>query len=233
MPANAADYLDLVASSRIFSGVSRESILESLTRPSAMLTRFRPGEIIFSIQKNQGYLGFVCEGRADVEKILPSGQRLLLSRHTAGDVFGILPLFSKADDFPVTIRAQNGCAALFIPLETVQELYYAQPKFAENIIRYLASRVLYLNRRIEGFAAVTAEEKLASYLKENMIENDGRLLVKLNLSMTDLAAALGLGRASLYRALGTLGQSGVISRSGGEIEITDPAGLNAALAHDA
>ena len=63
----------------------------------------------------------------------------------------------------------------------------------------------------------SALQKLASYL----LKDEGRIA----LSRVQLASALGIGRASLYRALDELTDKGYISSDGKNVTVIDREGL--------
>lgn len=76
---------------------------------------------------------------------------------------------------------------------------------------------MYLNRKIMTFTAGSAERKLSVFLAENA--TDG--VFTPTCSMSALANMLGIGRASLYRALDRLTDCGWIERRGKEIYVLD------------
>jgi CRP-like cAMP-binding protein len=215
--------LSLIAASSLFAGVSIASLGEMLEDGRTRIERFKPGEIVFGASKNESCLGIFCEGKAQVEKLLPSGQRVLMSVSGPGDVFGTVTLFAKPSDFPTVIRSEEACTVVLFERETVRGMFQREPSLAENMIAYLSSRILFLNRRIEGFAATGAEEKLAVYLRDNLMKTDGKST--LSLSMTDLAETLSVGRASLYRAFDRLEAMGLIVRRGKTVDILDKEGF--------
>ena len=78
---------------------------------------------------------------------------------------------------------------------------------------------------IKCFTAISAEQKIALYLKEHIREYDvnGKKEYKviLDMSMSKFALTLSLGRASLYRAMDTLENNYVILKNKKEIKILD------------
>ena len=76
------------------------------------------------------------------------------------------------------------------------------------------------NRKIHTLSRATAEQKLADFLLSEFGVEGEKATVRIK-SCVELAVRLNLSRASLYRALGTLEQSGMILRSGKLIELMD------------
>ena len=83
-------------------------------------------------------------------------------------------------------------------------------RFRTNFLRYLSTRVAFLTDKLERLSTMSAEDRLFSYLQKQADE-EGHYTVR---SMTEFAALLNISRASLYRAIEQLEQSGALSHIG-------------------
>jgi CRP-like cAMP-binding protein len=92
-----------------------------------------------------------------------------------------------------------------------------EPSFALDYVAFLSGKIRFLNERLSELSAPSALQKLSSYL----LKDDGRIA----LSKVQLASALGIGRASLYRALDDLTEKGYISSDGKSVTVIDREGL--------
>jgi CRP-like cAMP-binding protein len=104
----------------------------------------------------------------------------------------------------------------FLPEELLRRMFLAYPAAAVNYIAFLSSRVRLLNGKIAVLAQNDAEGRLYRYLAESGGE-DGRPARRL--TKTELAAALNMGRTSLYRALDSLEKKKLIVRKDGKWEV--------------
>ena len=86
---------------------------------------------------------------------------------------------------------------------------------ASAYIAFLSGKIEFLNRKIIAFTAKSADAALAGYL----LENGSADAVPANMSR--LAATLGVGRTTLYRAVDALVRVGCIAYDGKEIRILD------------
>lgn len=145
-----------------------------------------------------------------------AGTALLLNRLTAGDCFGVASLFGSRCGI-TSVTACEKSRLLLFSQDTVEELMRADFTFARNYICFLTDRIGFLNRKIAAFTAGSAEKKLANYLLTLPAENG---VLTLPESMVRLAAALDLGRASLYRAFAYLEESGQLTRNGKTVRLT-------------
>lgn len=138
----------------------------------------------------------------------------LLSEH---ECFGVAAVFSVDTRYVSYISAKTDCTVLFIPEEVVSEAIERIPRFARNYITFLTTRIQYLNTLVDAYSSPSVDVRLARYIVAYVGGRD----VPFNLNMTALSKSLGIGRASLYRALDELENHGLITRENGKINVTD------------
>ncbi|MGI5935626.1 MAG: Crp/Fnr family transcriptional regulator [Oscillospiraceae bacterium] len=208
---------ELVYTCFLFENIPQERVDSFLEGEGVQLRRYRKGEVIFDREHHSPSLGLVLSGSVLVSS--PSGSRNLVMRELGpGDIFGAAGLFTEERDYVTTLTAKGPCRVLFISQDLLRRAMAEDFTLAENYIRFLSGRVRFLNRKISGLAAGTAEETLAIYLSGS----GGEVEIP---SYSRLAEELGLGRASLYRALESLEKSGHIKRNGHVIHIPNPEAL--------
>lgn len=151
-------------------------------------------------------LGFVVSGEIEVRRKREDGALIPLNNLTKGASFGILSLFSKDEEFPTEIVAKKASTVLFLTKADVTSLISKSPAVSINVIEFLSERVAFLNRKLGTFSAASVEDKLKRF-----IQAEGRRLGnEFPLNCKKTAEKLGVGRASLYRALEHLQSVGYI-----------------------
>jgi CRP-like cAMP-binding protein len=160
--------------------------------------------VLYAPERFQRSLGLVLSGQVRVTR-----GEIVVALLERGDWFGAAALFNDREEFPSTLTAVGACQALYLSQETVAQLLERWPTAAENYIRYLSGRIGFLSDRLNSLAAGTAEEKVKQFLLRQADETG-----TVTASADDLAKALGLGRASIYRAFESLEGQGVLSRRG-------------------
>lgn len=163
----------------------------------------------------------MISGEFEVCRIKHDGGRVKLNTLSRGQSFGISTIFSE-EDFPTVIYAIRRAEVVFITRDELLALIDAIPAIALNIIKFQNDRIAFLNKKIETFSAGSVEEKLACHIFSEY-KKCGEHELPLNRMKT--AEKLGVGRASLYRALDSLVESGIIKLETKKIYIIDPIGL--------
>ena len=176
--------------------------------------QYPAGAVIYSPARFRKAMGVVLEGRLAVLK----GKELLLNTLGPGQCFGVAALFCPAEDYVTTVQARAPSVVVFLPDQWLVELFGAFPQTSVAYIAFLSQRIRFLNRKIDSFTAPTAQEAVLGCLLD--IQQDG--VAQITGGYSQLARALNIGRASLYRSLDALEAEGRIQREGKTIRIFQP-----------
>ena len=191
----------------LFSGIPTE-VAESLIRTiSPEVVEFEKGEEIYSPSQYEKKMGFVLSGECSVLQ-KHAATNISLKPILPGDTFGILTIFLGEKDFPTHITARKRSKILFISSDGIHRLIDKSPAVALNIITFLSERIAFLNKKIDTYSSGSVEEKLASYILA-ICRETGKSELPFNKAL--VAQSLGVGRASLYRALNSMCENGIIT----------------------
>ncbi len=208
------EQLALMAAHPVFQNVSTETLRRLLNR-EVKLRSFRKGEIIYSPDHFEESIVFFLQGSAVAEK---SGGSVILNTFQPGNCFGVATLFSPSKRYVATVRAQSDCLTAFLSGEAMTRFFAEEPRISLNYIAFLSSRIHFLNRKIDQFTAVSAEEKLVLWLLEQVELCNP---IPLKISYGKLAELLDLGRSSLYRAMDSLEADGILKKDKKLLTILD------------
>lgn len=174
-----------------------------------VIQTYGDGEILLSAKEDPIGLAVLLAGSA---QILSGDEKhpALLRTMSAGDSFGAASLFSGEKGYRTCVRALEDCRVLYLPTVLVQEICLHEPAAAQNYIIFLSNRIAFLNRKITAYTAGSALERLVLYLLHLPLGPDGSW--KLDVPYAKLSDQLGVGRASLYRAMDSLCADGLIQR---------------------
>jgi CRP-like cAMP-binding protein len=211
-------YEALIMGTFLFKDTDAAVMHKMLGQDGARIEQYESGAMIYDPGKYEKCLGIILEGSAKVTKVRGGHGVLAISTLRKGDMFGAVTLFNAFDKYVTQITATGRCRALILSESLLRTAFRDEFKLTENYIEYLTGRIYFLNRKIESFTGASAVAKLRMYI---MDRTDDQGQVKLELSMTTLAQSLGVGRASLYRALDELIENGEIERDGKRIILKD------------
>ncbi len=192
----------------IFREGDMDILRQVLSEDGADLADYKKSDLIYGVNAFNLAIGFILKGEV---KVVKRENSAVISVLGAGDIFGCASLFSGKDYYVNDIIAVGDCRVLFIRKETAEKLMLRDGGFSLGFIRYLSERLYYLNTRISTFTAGTAESKIASYLFSQFAA-EGR--GEITLSMSRMALACDVGRASVYRALESLCLAGAVEKQG-------------------
>ena len=212
----------LLKDSFMFRGLSECEISLALSSVFLRIERFKKDEIIFAPDNFKREIGFVLNGKCAVYKSNSHGSDVPLNSLLKNDSFGVISVFSAEKEYPTEIRAVEDSEVAFLKKDDVFYLVRNYPLISENIIKFLADKILFLNDKISTFSAYNVEQKLSSYLLQLYKKTQKTTLA---FSKTECAKAINSGRASLYRAIDLLREKGIIQYENKKIIINDPQGL--------
>ncbi len=215
------EYCEFLRDVFLFRNIKCETLSKILNEISPEIKEYSHKEEIYSPNDFEKKLGFVLSGECTVEKIKQEAAAVPLNTLTAGKSFGIMAVFSKEEKFPTRITAKKATKVLFIHREDVLSIVRKYPEIAMNVIEFLANKVEFLNGKVATFSADTVEEKLKSFLLTEYRKN-GPIF---SFNCKKSAESISAGRASLYRALTSLTEAGIIKLENKKIYILDPNGL--------
>ena len=203
---------EILRNTDIFASMSDETETILCALPE---TVFSAGETIVDAENFDSFrgLGVLLSGKACVYG-KGRDKQVLLNRLSESDIFGAATVFFSEREAVSTVYAKTKCRILFIErnvLETVMKNDFA---VASAYIAFLSEKICFLNRKISGFTAKSADSALAGYLLRGADEN-GELAV----NMSRVASTLDIGRTTLYRAVEILKTEGAIAYDGKKMQI--------------
>lgn len=212
-----SDILNIIASSFLFDGVDFSKIDAELNiSESIHVSMYSAGELILSSEKHTDALCFIESGKLKITS--DTGDRETILKYSlSGEIFGAASLFSSVSHY-TKVYAECESRIIFLDKDIICKLFQYSPAVSINYIKFLSDKVAFLNRKVTAFTAGTAETKLAMFLYGNM--NDSGAVI-MQTSMTSLAEQLGIGRASLYRAIDSLANMGISNYNGKMFKILD------------
>ena len=210
----------------IFLDVSHSVVNQFLNDASISVEVFSAGTVAYSSDTGKIRIGIVLSGIARVHTGAAGiNDHALLRTLYPGDMFGIANLYAEQEPFPSRIISAEKCKILFIDGNAFKQVIENDSVALRNYLAFLSKKIVYLNRKIMTYTAGSAEKKLVVYLLDHEVNQT----VVPSCSMSELAELLGMGRASLYRAIDTLTEYGWILKQDKNIQLLDKGAMEQSL----
>jgi CRP/FNR family transcriptional regulator len=221
-----SDLADWLQTTLIFRGLSRSQLFHlcQIVQPQT----WQKDALIF--KQGSPATGFfvVKMGRVKVFKVSPMGKEQILNIFESGDNFAEVAALD-GQPFPASAAALDPVELIFCPRPEFLTLLRQEPDIAIHMLISLSQHSRHLVSVIEDLSFKDVPQRLADYLL-NLIEVSSETssdlkksidLVTLDLTKTQLAAALGTIPATLSRAFYRLSSEGMIAVNGSQIEVLD------------
>ncbi|MEM7687534.1 MAG: Crp/Fnr family transcriptional regulator [Pseudomonadota bacterium] len=150
-------------------------------------------------------VGVVMNGRVQLSISGPDGDEVKLSVLGPGHVFGELSaLLGKATMY--TISAVEACRVLIIPADKWSDLCNRYPDMALVLLKETSAKLFALLENFEDAKRFDLDERLVRYFVRWSLsqEADCDDEMSISVSQSDLAAMLGVSRATMARSLASL-----------------------------
>ena len=194
-------------------------LVESL---SCTTGSFQKDETVYSDKTGIKQIGFILSGGCAVYKQREAGAPLLLNTLKPHDSFGVLSVFTETEEYPTVIIATRKTEVLFIDEAECKALVSKSPDVALSVIKFLASRVAFLNMKISLISGKTISEKLAIHLLPEAYKAQGNAI---SFNINKIASTLSVSRQTVYRGIDSLAEDGILSYENKKIIILDLEGL--------
>ncbi len=208
-----------ICSTFMFEGMNSDDVLTILQDERVICQSYLKGETVFGPQQYSRSLAYILKGSAFISMETGSGENFPMRKIEEGGFFGVAALFNEETRYVTEISAAANMKIVFFRESLVEECIRNHADFAMNYVRFLGSRIRFLNRKISLLANTSSESSLIGYL----LNAAGRFgeEFRLEVSYSQLARNLNMGRSSLYRALDDLEERNIIRRSGRNITLVN------------
>lgn len=206
------DY-EFLAKTVLFQGVTPDEARQMLQCLQVRVKTFRKDELIFCAGERVEAMGLVLEGSVLIEHDDVWGNRSVLDRAGAGQMFAETYACVPGEKLMVNVRAAERAEILFLDVGRVLHVCSAacgcHSMLIRNLLSVSAQKNLNLSRRILHTSAKTIRGRLLSYLSYQAI-NAGSREFAIPFNRQQLADYLGVDRSSMSAELGKMQKEGLI-----------------------
>ena len=206
--------MEILKRTPLFKGMSEEEISTVLDCLGSKESTYEKNNFIFSLEATNPTVGIILSGTVVVIKEDFWGNRSMLTKLGAGDIFGEAFTCAQTEKLPVGVLASEKCEVLFIDYRKIinaPEIRYSfQNKLIQNMLVILAGKNVMLTQKIEHLMKRSTREKILSYLSAQALET-GSHVFDISLSRQEMADYLAVDRSALSNELSKLQQEGFLT----------------------
>lgn len=200
----------------LFQGISANEIESLLGCLKSYVKSFKKGAVIYQAGDVTEKAGVVLKGSVHMEKDDLWGNRTLLARAKAGEMFAENYACMPEEPMMVRVTAAEDSEILFLDLgqglQTCAKNCPVHHRLLRNLFRISAQKSLTLSRRIFYTTSKTIRGRLLAYLSDMAIYS-GSLTFDIPFNRQQLADYLGVERSAMSKELGKLQKEGLLTSS--------------------
>ncbi len=194
---------------KLFQDFNNKEITDFLVCAHYQIKVYSAGEVIALEGEPITKIGLILNGKVEIQKISPSGKKIIIDQLTAGDVFGEAIIFTNRNTYPSTVMANYGTKIMFLDKDNIMKICFQNKKFLSNLLQLLSEKILTLNDRLRFLTGKTIRQKICLYLLEQY-QRQKTFHIKINNNREKLAERFGVTRPSLSRELHRMKREGII-----------------------
>lgn len=194
---------------KLLWGIPAGDMITLMGNISMRTNRYEKGEIVAFEGDECASLGMMIEGSVTIERLLPSGKRVVMDRLQAGDSFGEVVIFSDVHTYPASVVVDEPATIVFIGKESVLRMCSLSPQFLNNFMNLLSNKIFILNRKVKSLSFTSVRQKTANFILQKYTEQR-RLTLSIEESRLEMADRMGVPRPSLSREMASLKAEGWI-----------------------
>jgi CRP/FNR family transcriptional regulator, cyclic AMP receptor protein len=213
---------------RILEGLPPEDVRRFLAL--ARRRTFERDEIVFHHGDPADAVHLITKGRFARRVLSPVGQSAMLAVRGPGETFGELALVWTGMSRLVTVSALEPGETLSVAGATFRGLLGRHPELKDVLIRLLAERLLYSDKRIVAAHFLDADARVRWTLLQLVPiygGDDGDTKVVIPLTQESLAELAGTARGTVNRVLREEQGRGAVRLERGLVRVLEPDALRA------
>lgn len=220
-----AELSSILRKTSLFEGLDDEYLSELVRRGRGR--RYDAHQTVFVEGDRADGLHVLLSGRIKVFKTSPKGRQQTLKIMHPGEPVGEVAVLS-GETYPANAETLDAGETFYIPRQAFLDLVSREPEVAMRLLSALSARLRSFASLIEDLSLRDVSERLAAHLLSLAEAKAGEQTIELEVSKSQLSAAVGTVPETLSRAFQQLTRAGAVRTAGRRIHIRDVALLERA-----
>ncbi len=207
------EFLSVLTSSQLFSGISEKELTAMLSCLDARKESFPKGDFVLRAGEVVDSIGLVLSGNALVIQEDIWGNRNILSKVGQGETFATAYACATGSVLQGAVIAQTPVTVMFLNVKRILNLCPSacnhHSRIIRNLLGELAEKNLRINEKLTHMGQRSTRAKIRSYLSAEA-KSLGKYEFDIPFSRQQLADYLGVDRSGLSMELGKMRDEGLI-----------------------
>jgi CRP/FNR family transcriptional regulator, nitrogen oxide reductase regulator len=207
------------------AGLDEQAVNEVLG--SATTKQMPSNKALFASGDPAAHLFLLRQGRVRYFKPTKSGEEILLTWVTCGDVFGLGTLLKHPPGYMGSAETISDCELFVWDHLTARKMATLHPQLAENSLRIVLRYLKQYTERHVGIVTKTAEQRLAQVVLD-LAERTGKTTstgVQIDATNEQLSSLADISPFTASRVLNGWGQKGFVSKKRQRVFVHTPEAL--------
>ncbi len=206
---------------KLFNGIIEADFTSMLTCLGAFEKSYYKSELILNEGESVTFVGVVLAGAVKIVHSDCNGEEVIIAKVSEGEIFAEVFACAEIGQSPVSIIATTKSTILFLNygkiIATCNNSCRFHQQLISNMLKVVASKTLFLNKRIEIISKKTLREKILTYLYN---ESSGRKKFSIPMNREELANFLCADRSALSNELSKMKKEGLIDYYKNEFKLS-------------
>ena len=206
------DYIPILISVDLFSGISAAGLESMLCCICAEIKTVRKGDIILLAGDTPKQVGIVISGQLHVVREDYDGNSSLIAVMSSGDIFAEAMCCAGVAESPVTVIADLDSTVILMSFERILHVCPNSCSFhkdlIKNMLKIIAEKNLLLQSHMEILSLKSIRARVMRYFESFAPKHGGEIIIPLN--REELANYLCVERSALSHELAKMKRDGLI-----------------------
>lgn len=198
----------------LFTGIKQEEFDTMLSSLAARVVEYKKDNYIYMSGSIMSEIGIVLSGSVIIIKEDYWGNRTIISRMSASDMFAESFAFTAGEKLSISVVAAENAEILFIDCKNILNIDASPCGFhtvlINNMVRILAGKNVMLMQKIDHLSCRSTRDKLLSYLSVQALEQKSKAFT-IPYNRQELADYLCIDRSAMSSELGKLRDEGILT----------------------
>ena len=207
------DFLSVIRSSQLFSGISENELTAMLSCLNAKKEEFPKNTFLLRTGDTTESIGFVLSGNILVIQEDIWGNRNIISKAGPGQTFAASYACAPGSVLNISVFAETPVTVMFLNIKRILNICPSacahHSRMIRNLLGELAMKNLHINEKLTHMGQRTTRSKLMSYFSSEA-QRLGKYEFDIPFSRQQLADYLTVERSGLSLELGKMRKDGIL-----------------------